>query len=394
MRKLLTGIVLLLSPFIFLFAAQNVGANNNTKINQTVVLAKDQVVNNDYVVKGNAVDILGTVNGDVYVAGGTVVAEGTINGDLLAIGGNITIRGNIAGNARIIGGNIIVTGSIGKSLSVFGGSSNLTDTAKIGGSIVGAGGTFTLYGLVGKDVRIAGGQLSLRNKIAGNVLTYVGQLSVSPNADIAGDVTYWSNQKAEVATGAVIKGKTTQNLIPKKAAPRMESTEFTSIIPAITTFVIFGKIVSFLASLIIGILFIRSFPICTQKIISSIKTGFWKNVGVGLLTVIVTPIVIILLFCTLIGIPLAVFGGILFALSLYMAHIIAALVIGKWAIKYISKKDHINWSLFIGLVIYGIISVIPVLGWLFSTIFVAAGLGAILIEKKYSYVQLRAKNLI
>jgi len=394
MRKLLTGIVLLLSPFIFFFAVQNASADTNTKTNQTVVLAKDQIVNSDYLIKGNAVDILGTVNGDVYVAGGTVSVEGTINGDLLVIGGNINVKGSIAGNARIIGGDIIITGSIGKNLSVLGGSSNFTETAKVGGSMAGAGGAFTFYGPIGKDIRIAGGQVTLRNVIGGNVFAYVGQLTVSPNADIAGDVTYWSNQKAEVAPGAAIKGKITQNVLPKNTTPRIESTKFTSIIPAIVTFVIFGKIISFLASFIIGILFIRLFPICTQKIVNSIKTGFWKNVGIGLLTAIVTPIVIFLLFCTIIGIPLAVFGGILYVFSLYVAHIVAALVIGKWAIKYISKKDHINWSLLVGLVIYGILSIIPVLGWLFSIVFVGAGLGAILIEKKYSYAQLRAKNLI
>ena len=392
MQKLLTGIILLLSPFIFFYAAQNVSANT-TKAN-TVILTKDQIINSDYLVKGNNVDIVGTVNGDVYVAGGSITVEGTINGDLLAIGGNINIKGSIAGNARIIGGNILVTGSIGRNLSILGGSSNFTDTAKIGGSVAGAGGAFTFYGLVGKDVRIAGGQLSLRSKINGNVFTYIDQLSVSPNANIAGNVTYWSSQKAELAPGAVIKGKTIQNVLPKSATPRMESAKFTSIIPMIVTFVIFVRIIGFLASFIIGILFIKLFPVCVQKTVNSTNKSFWKNVGIGFLTAIVTPIVIILLFCTLIGMPLAVFGGILFAFSLYVAHIIAGIVIGKWAIKYISKKDHMNWSLLVGLVIYGILSVIPVLGWLFSTVFVTAGLGAILAEKKHSYVELRAKKLI
>jgi len=388
------GIILLLSPFVFFYTAQNASANTDTKINQTVVLAKDQVVNSDYIVRGSSVDIMGTVNGDAYVVGGTVAVEGTVNGDLLVMGGNVNVKGNVMGNARIIGGNIIVTGSIGKNLSVLGGSSNLTDTAKIGESIVGAGGTFTFYGPVSKDVRIAGGQVALRNVIGGNVFVYTDHLSVSPNANITGDLTYWSNRKAIVAQGVVIKGKTTQNVLPKNATPQMQSTKFMSIIPTIVTFVIFGKIVSFFASFILGILFIKFFPVCVQKIASSIKRNFWKNVGVGFLTVIVTPIAIVLLFCTFIGMPLAVFGGILFAFSLYVAHIIAGLVIGKWAIKYVSKKDHLNWSLFAGLVIFGILSAIPVFGWLFSIIFVTAGLGAILTEKKHSYVQLRAKKLI
>lgn len=392
MKKFLSAFILLLSPFIFFYSAQNTFAQANIVNNQPVILAKDQVINDDYVVRGSAVDILGTVNGDVYAVGGTVTVQGTINGDLLAVGGNITVTGNITGNIRVIGGNITVTGNIGRNFSSLGGSVSLTDSAKVGGSITSAGGMFALYGPIAKDIRIAGGQVALGDIVGGNVFIAAGKMSVASSSRIAGNVTYWSNQKLDVATGATIAGKVSQNMLPKKSiSSRIQPTR---IIPALATFAIFGKVTGFLASFTVGLLLIIFFPLYAQKITTITTKGFWANVGIGFLSVIIAPIIIVLFLVTLIGIPLAIITGILFGFFAYAAGIIAAMVIGKWAIKYVSKKDHLIWSLFVGLIIFKVLEIIPLLGWIFSAVFIMAGLGAILMERKHNYVQLRAKKLI
>jgi cytoskeletal protein CcmA (bactofilin family) len=394
MKKLLLALILLASPFIFFSAVQNVSADTGSKTTPTIILQKDQIIDSDYVVGGEKVNILGTINGDAYIAGGAVTVEGNINGDLLIAGGNINIQGNVTGNVRILGGNTIISGDIGENMSMLGGSVNLTDAARIGGSVVGAGGALTFYGPVSKDIRVAGGQITLGGAVGGNVFAYAKQLMVSSNANVAGDLTYKGSQKAEIASGAIIMGKVAQDVAPKNTSSQIQSQKSKFITPAISTFIIFGKTVGLLMSFIVGILFMKAFPICAQKIVDIFKKDFWKDVGIGLLIVIVAPVTIVLLFVTVIGIPFALFGGMLFALSLYIARIIASLVIGGWAIRYLSKKPHKIWSLFVGLLIYGILSMIPVFGWIFSAIFVTAGLGAIFTERKQGYAQLRAKKLI
>jgi len=394
MKKLFLAIILLLSPIVFFSVARSVSAQTIVNPKKNVILSSDQVVNSDYVAAGNSVDIAGTVNGDVYVAAGTVIVDGTVNGDLLAAGGSVAVKGNVTGSVRILGGNMIVTGNIGKNLSTAGGSLTLISTARIAGNIVSAGGMLTLDGFVNKDVRVAGGQIILGNVVGGNVLAYARQFSISPNANIAGDLTYWTNQKAEIASGAVINGKITQNELPKNAASQTRPIKFASMVPGLAGFVAFLKIISLVASFIVGIIFIKLLPVYSQKVISAVKKGFWKNVGIGLLIAIVTPIAIVLLFITVVGMPFAIFSGMVFAIALYLARVFAALVIGQWAIKYFSKNSHLNWSLLIGLIIYAVLSMIPVLGWIFSAIFTTGGLGAILTEKKQSYIQLRAKKLV
>jgi hypothetical protein len=391
MKKFLVAFTLLLSPIILFCFAQNVSAAMNVPQNvKTVVLAKDQVINSDYVVTGATVDIDGKVNGDAYVAGGSVTVSGTINGDLLVAGGNINIIGNVTGNARIIGGNIIVTGTIGRNLSTAGGSLNLTGGARVGGSITGAGANLLLYGPVTKDVRFAGGQVTLGNMIGGNAFVAARQIYLSSSSNIAGNLTYWSNKQAQMTSGATISGKISQNVLPKSSvSPRVQPMKFA---PMLAGFAFFGKLTGFLASFVVGLLLISFFPAYIRKVVVSTEKSFWMNVGFGLIASIATPIVIVLLFVTLIGIQLAILTGMFFSLVLCVAGIIASLVIGKWAIGYVSKKERLIWSLFTGLVIYKIVAAIPVVGWLFAIIFTAAGLGAIIMERKIAHTQLKAKN--
>lgn len=124
------------------------------------------------------------------------------------------------------------------------------------------------------------------------------------------------------------------------------TTQPTQVIQSLTIFVFFGKLIGFAAAFLIGFLFITFFPLYMQRLVSTAKKNFWTNFGVGLATAFVTPLIILLLFLTLIGIPLALFVGVLFAYSLYAARIIVAIVIGEWATGYFSKKIHMVWALF------------------------------------------------
>lgn len=390
MRKV---IFIFVSFFLFfLLPVFQVSAQANSQSDKTVFVSSDQVIEGDYVVKGEIVDISGTINGDLYVAGGMVTVDGVVNGDLLVAGGNISIKGNIINNARVVGGNVIIAGNIGKNLSVFSGSVNLLDTASVGGSIVGAGGNLVISSPVTKDIRVAGGQVTLGNKIGGNVFAYARRLSTSMDTNIIGNMTYWSDQEADIAPSSIIQGEITQNMLPENSFEKKQETG--SLASSMVGFIAFGKIISFLSAFIVGVLFIGFFPNYSKRVISTVANKFWKNVGIGVLTAIIIPIVILLLFLSFIGIPLAVLGGMIFAFLLYAARILASILIGNWIIRRFTKKAHLIWALLVGLFVYEIINIIPVFGWIFAAIIISAGLGAILREKRHSYLQLRAKKMI
>ncbi|MCL5073086.1 MAG: hypothetical protein M1308_19690 [Actinobacteria bacterium] len=387
MKKL---ILFILFAFIFIFGiALPASAQNTDKKQTNIVLPQNQTVNNDYFASGDNVTLSGTVNGDAYVAGGNVVIEGTVNGDLLVAGGNVNIRGRVTNDVRAAGGQVNVSGNIGGNLTVAGGSINITDAARLTGSLVAAGGSLEVFAPIGKEANIAGGQITLGNSVAKFVNASVGQLTVTSRARINGDLNYWSNTKANIQQGAVVEGQTRQNLVERPREPKLQD-----VAGAFAAASLFFKIVSFLSYLVVGLLLIRFAPVYSREIGNTVIKNPWMSLLVGFLAFILAPILFVMLLITIIGIPLALILLAVFLIKLFLSVIFASLAIGYLILKQSEKNVNLNWALVLGLIIYEIATLIPVLGGLVTLFAFLFGLGAILIAEKNIYLSLKSKNLI
>lgn len=348
MKKLLAILLLILTlSFLPLTAlAQNIEQGDN------IVLTKDRVVDKDYFAAGNSVTLEGTVNGDAYLAGGNIVINGTVNGDLLAAGGNIDVRGTVTGNIRAAGGNLIISGNVGRNISIAGGNINFSPGANVAGNLALAG----------------------------------GQITLSPQATVDGNLTYFSSNPATISQEATISGQVSQNIPdrkPKEEAKREIGALFS-----------FFTVASFILASIIGIILIKLLPNYFARISGVIVNKPWVSLGIGLLTIIVFPVVFMLLMFTIIGIPIAIFLAFVLAVLLYLAKIFVAFVIGELILRRFSKNTGRIWAFLLGLVIYYVVTLIPVIGWLISVIAALMGLGAILIARMNLYRELRAKEII
>jgi len=365
-------------------------AQSNNRQPKIVVLGKDEVVNKDYFAAGDSVTLSGTVNGDAYLAGGNVIVEGTINGDLLVAGGMVEIRGKVSDDVRAAGGQIVVSAQIGKNLTVAGGTVDLTDSAKIGGSLAAGSGTLSVFSPVGKDLNIGGGQATLGNTVGGGVRAGVGQLTLTPNAKVSGDLTYWSNAQAQIQSGAQVLGQTTHNLPPAKA-PKAEPTRILGIFtgPSLAM-----KILSFLWAAVIGLLFLKFFPVYTRRTVEVMIKKPWVSLGMGFLVLILTPIIFLILLITVLGIPIAFIFLVTVLIIAYLAKIFVSILIGQKILEKFGSKAGSNWALLLGLVVFGIVTLIPILGPIVTLLVVFFGLGAVFLEEKDFHHLLRSKNLI
>ena len=79
---------------------------------------------------------------------------------------------------------------------------------------------------------------------------------------------------------------------------------------------------------------------------------------------------------------------------MYMAKIIVGLAIGQKIMTFFDKKLSMRLSFTIGLILYYILSIIPFIGFVFWIIAGLIGFGALLLQKKYVYTDLRKKRLI
>ena len=361
---------------------------------KSVFLPKDKTVNENYFAAGDTVTVSGTVNGDAYVAGGTVYVDGTINGDLLVAGGTLNITGVVTGDIRGAGGQVNIGGKVDGNVTIVGGNINISENANISKGLVAAGGQLNIMAPLGKGMVAGAGQLTLNNTINGNVLAGVGNLVMSPRAKINGNLTYYSEDKATFSTGAVVKGSVDYHQQKTYKPERNNKQVEKAATKMIGTGLIMMAIYSFITTFIAGALIIRFVPRITQQTIDIIDRHPWTSMGIGFLTLVVTPIIAFLLVITILGIPFAVFLMTLYFIVLCVSHIFVALYAGRKISGWLNWKTNSYLTFFMGLLAVSIGMSIPVLGWLLKFIITIVGIGSLLIAKKEVYTQLRAKNLI
>ncbi|MCL5433122.1 MAG: FapA family protein [Patescibacteria group bacterium] len=374
---------------IVLFAGFVIAPPAYAKTQKTILLPQNEIVNKDYFAGADVITLSGTVNGDVYAAGGTVTVDGTVNGDLIAAGGTVNIKGRVLNDLRVAGGQVVISGQIGGNITSMGGNVLIVESAIVNGSLVAAGGTVDVAAPIGKGATIAGGQINLANSVGGDIDAYVGNLSLSPKARINGNLIYWSESKAQIADGATVSGKTTQNIPKEKAAKAPED-----IGKSFAAIFSFFKIVSFISYLIIGLLLIRFFKNFLQSVTNTIEKRPWMSLLVGFVTSIVFPMFFAIFLVTLVGIPIAFIALTLLLISIYLTTIFVSIFIGQLIFRWAKKEKGIYWKFILGFVIFEIITLIPILGWIIKTLAVLLGLGALLLEKKNLYSALRSKKTI
>ncbi|WP_168060684.1 bactofilin family protein [Candidatus Manganitrophus noduliformans] len=355
-------VVMILGIIFFrpLSAAAEEGSPNNA--DRLVTLRADQTVNGDYFAFGDVVEILGTVHGDVYAAGGKVRVAGTIAGDLLAAGGEIDIEGEVGQDARIAGGEITLSGDIGRNLTIAGGRIILADSSTVQGNVISAG------------------DLVISNQIHGNVKAMAGNLQITSTAAVGGDIAYRSPQPARIAEGAEIGGTVMQ-----RTPHEMFDFSPGRMVGAVAGLIFLFKIISFVSTLLLGLLLIFLFPGFSRAVVSTLREKPMASLGWGLVWLIVTPVVLIALLATVVGIPLALILFPLYFISLYLARIVIILWAGTAILERMGKEGHPGWALFVGLFLYTLLTLIPGPGGLISLLVILFGLGAALLTLRAQY---------
>ena len=103
-----------------------------------------------------------------------------------------------------------------------------------------------------------------------------------------------------------------------------------------------------------------------------------KSLGYGLLYIFGLPLLIIITFIILIGIPIGLFLSGFYLFSLLFGHLVTALLLSH----YLGHRSDANWGFWrvvfsaLGIAaVLRLLTAIPILGWLLSLVVIAVGLG-------------------
>ena len=347
---------------------------------QIVTIGKDEVINDDVIAVGQAINVEGTINGDLIAAASTVTVSGEVKGSIIVGAGTVDIAGKVGNDVIVGSGMVNITGEVGDNVIAGAGGLTVTSGAKIKNEILAGAGNFDLSGEAG-GVNVGVGQATISGRVAKNVhLKADEQVEVKATADISGDFNYKSPEKIEIPHGAKIGGETKWEMI--KEARRARGLYG---IPLTLGFIglVFGMFAK-LGLLILGLIIVWLAPKPSRDVIDKITKTSGSSFGWGLLTIIVAPIACVIALCTIIGIPLGLIGLALLGIALYISKVFFGLFIGEKIIKAFSKNKQVSLygAVALGTILVIVVSYIPILGFLAIGIGSLFALGALLMVKK------------
>ena len=353
-----------------LFLLPQVSFAAEIQMDQKYVLEKDVVVNDNLLVTGGEAYINGQVHGDLIAAGGDIHVHGQVTGDFIAAGGTIHIHNDahIGRNVRLAGGNVVIEGTIVQDLMIYAGD-------------------VQILGNVGGNAKVTAGNVLLNSTISGSAKLESENITLGSLAHIIGDFKYPTTSQPVLNTGSKVDGATT--LLPPAEAtvsPYQQSAFWLEL--AVHT----------IGYWLIALLLLSLFPRIIQKQAVSLPQYFWKNIGMGLVSIIVGLIASAIVGITIIGLPLAVLLLLSTFILMYLGQIPFAFYLTQKLSGVVFDKEHnrilIAGYLFISIVLISLIATIPLIGGLFKIIITLTGIGTVVREKRLLYAQLQEKELI
>lgn len=276
-----------------------------------------------------------TINGDQFILGQsfTLAAGDTLNGNLIVIGGTVTTdaASTINGDLVLVGGTVSINGKLTGDIVCVGGTGTVGDTAVVEGDVISAG----------------------------------GWLTISPNAQIKGTTNINTPGDFQWNFGELFKN-------------RGNFGWFNDPVNKVLT-----DMFQVLAMAALAALLVLVFGKPAARVASAISSSPALSWGVGLLTLLVFPVLIVVMAITLILIPAIPLVIILLVLGFVFGYICLGYEIGR-RLETASKGQ---WaepiSAGIGMLVLGLVTTtigwIPCLGFVINAAITLFGLGAIVL---------------
>ena len=268
------------------------------------------------------------VLGDTY----TLRSGDTLVGDLVILGGTVTLEedSRVEGNVILVGGSLTIQGTVEKDLVALGGSPSIESTGSIEGD------AFTIGCSLSGDTE----------RVAGDIIT---------------------------EGSGVFDIRMFDERFPTVAASRVPF-----LWGILTTF--FS--VFFMTTLAIGIMLIL--PKQTERTARVLVQQPVASGGMGCLTVMIAPIILVALAVTLILIPVSLLGAALLVALVIFGWVAIGLELGKRLAQALHQDWHPAVSAGIGtfgltLVTLGLSRVIICVGWMLPFLVSMVGLGAVML---------------
>lgn len=294
-----------------------------SEMNGRVEVPASETLDDTVVLQGRTVIVAGVVNGDVVAAGDRIEISGVVHGNLYAAGETVAISGRVDGNIHCIGGELDVDGSVGGSVLLVGQNVLLTERGSIGRTAYVAGESVRLKGKVGRALLVGARKVDLSGKVERSFRGWAKSFAFSAGSIVGGDLllTVPSNESVEIDREASIGGARRIELRPHEERSDLQRGGY-----------YLGVLARTIALLLFAMLLVTLFPTLSPSEPRS-AMGILRTLGVGFIAVFATPVAILVIALTVIGLPLSVLLGMAYMLLAYLSTIVVAYFLAqRWPV--------------------------------------------------------------
>ncbi len=351
------------------------------------VFAQPEVIARNVQVFGPSVRTSAAVKGDFSAVGGRVVVDQAVADDALLMGGTVDVRAPVGDDVRAAGGDVSLESSVGGDVMAAGGQLTLTGSAQVLGRAELAGGDVWVDGRVDGSLNVRARRLVLNGPVGGSVQAAVEALELGPRARVGGGLRHsastFTQDPAAVVTGEVER---IDRLFDEDRRLGDRHPMHEDRWPAMGGWWLLVPLsMGLLGVLALAAVVLLVFSRFAGQAAHQVETQPWLALGVGCGLLLGLPVLAVLLFFTLLGIPLGLMVMALYPPLLLLGWLIGALCAARWLASHATPSEArgaevpYGWMAVAAIALL-VVGAVPVVGPLLVTATAAAGLGACVLE--------------
>jgi len=349
------------------------GAHAATLLNARTLVVAEPLVENAYL-SGSDITVAAPLGSDVFALGGTIAVSATVEGDAALVGGTVDVRKSVTGDVRVVAGEFLVDSTISGDLMVLAGRITASTTAKdthlVGGTVTvtGSGGPLTIYGA----------DVSLSGTILGDVhVTASNKLSIADDTHIMGALFYDAPQQVSVPASAQVEGGVTY-AGSSAFLPTDEEAKRFAVAGAGVLLLVRIIAIAIAAGVVVGLFPVLATRVTERVLLHTPRRSILLAL-LGFAVVVATPVLILFLVVSFVGIALAILLTALYVLLLLLAFLYAGVVAGSALSRALFKKEQVTWkTAVLGTLALYAVNIVPVFGALVVAILTSAALGSLI----------------
>lgn len=338
----------------FSFGGDSYSAGQNVMIAEPVV--------HDLFATGYAVTLTVPVAGDAHLAAYDVQSNTDIAGDLYAGGFTVTVAGTVKGDVTAIGNAVVVK-----------------TTAPISGNVRAAGTNVALDAAVDGSMLVAGRTVTINGPIKGDLSFYGETLTFGSGARVDGQVLIHAPKDIAVPASVATADRVSFSLLTSPQFPS-EMGQTAEIVAKSFWVTLWAAVLWWLLLLIVGAALISLNAGLVDKLQTLAAVRPVRRIGLGFVAFAAVVGLLPVVAATVVGLLLLPFVLIFVVAACSAAYLAGVYLIGAAIAARMTSIEGTGRKiavLAVSLVVAGLVTMIPFVGWLLTMLLVTFGFGVI-----------------